>query len=129
MSTKHWKKDQGGYTVHPTLGFYNNDKEFLEKVRGILGVSSNVLVKHRSRGTRRTSYVLFVHDSDSIVSILEQVKGWLVVKRGLAELALEFFRLPHEKFQPYTSAHLDLVDKIRAINAVQGHIRKITPAT
>jgi hypothetical protein len=97
------------------VSFANSNLEGLEVIKGWLGVG-NTGSKSRETAEHKIGYILMLN-SDAALSLLEQIKPYVVLKREQVRLAIDFqHRLKDPSLKADRSWQYDYREQVQALN-------------
>lgn len=117
--TKQLMRPYKRFNYAARMTFYNNSRNFLEKIKGILN-NGSLRPRKRYRSCHATAFYLKICSPEKLEQVLPQIKGWLVIKKPQAEVMLEFLELKRQwrwnKDPKIIEQQAELYQKMKELN-------------
>ena len=122
LYNRHRKNSSGNekFTVLPCVMVFNTHLGVIQYVYSQLGFG-DIRVRPRAKPQHRTPYSWGVHNHEQIISVLQPLLPFLIVKIEQAKLMMEYCSsrlLSPVYHSPYSECELKLAESIRQLNRV-----------
>lgn len=108
-------RTKNGFTISALVSIGNTDKSLLNEIQKL---SNGVVVDHKHKNNNaKMLYNLQIQNHQDIISFLELIYPYLILKKEQAKLMIDFCKKRvKSQGKTYTQSEINIVDKFRELN-------------